>query len=182
MSKIQKLELTWIGKNERPKLEPRILIEDTSFSYHANKRYGENDIFDNIVIQGDNLLALKALEQDYTAKVKCIFIDPPYNTGNAFEHFDDGIEHSIWLSLFRDRIANLHTLLSEDGSLWISLDDEEVHYAKIICDEIFGRQNFVANVIWQKKHTRAVPSLKGTRESKRKNEKTQGKIRCSFLI
>ena len=82
-------------------------------------------------------------------------IDPPYNTGNAFEHYDDGVEHSVWLSLFRDRIMNLHSLLTEDGSIWISLDDTEVHYAKIICDEIFGRNNFIANVIWQKKHTRA---------------------------
>ena len=77
MSKKQKLELTWIGKDERPKLEPRILIEDPELSHHADKRYGENDIFDNILIQGDNLLALKALEQEYAAKVKCIYIDPP---------------------------------------------------------------------------------------------------------
>lgn len=155
MTKKQKLELTWIGKDERPKLEPRILIEDPDLSYHANKCFSVNDVFDNVLIQGDNLLALRALKQDYTGKVKCIFIDPPYNTGNAFEHYDDGLEHSIWLSLFRDRIAELHKLLSEDGSIWISLDDTEVHYAKIICDEIFGRSNFIANVIWQKKHTRA---------------------------
>jgi adenine-specific DNA-methyltransferase len=97
------------------------------------------------------LLALKALEQEFTGKVKCIFIDPPYNTGSAFEHYDDGVEHSIWLGLMRDRLEILRNLLSEDGSLWITIDDNEAHYLKVMCDEIFGRANFVANVIWQKK-------------------------------
>lgn len=155
MSKKQKLELTWIGKDERPKLEPRILIEDPELSYHADKRYGDNDQFDNVLIQGDNLLALKALEQDYAGKVKCIYIDPPYNTGNAFEHYDDGIEHSIWLGLLRDRLEILWQLLSDDGVFWISVDDNESHYAKILADQIFGRRNFITNIIWQKKHTRA---------------------------
>ena len=100
----QRLELTWIGKDERPRLEPRILLEDTEKSYHAKARVTDLDIFDNMLIHGDNLLALKALEQEYTGKVKCVFIDPPYNTGSAFEHYDDGIEHSLWLSLIRDRI------------------------------------------------------------------------------
>ena len=93
--KRQKLELTWIGKDERPRLEPRILIEDPELSYHAKERRSEDDIFDNILIHGDNLLALKALEAKYIGKVKCIYIDPPYNTGSAFEHYDDGLEHSI---------------------------------------------------------------------------------------
>ena len=95
----QRLELTWIGKDERPRLEPRILLEDEDKSYHAKARVTDHDIFDNILIHGDNLLALKALEQEYTGSVKCVFIDPPYNTGSAFEHYDDGIEHSLWLSL-----------------------------------------------------------------------------------
>ena len=99
-----KLELTWIGKDKRPKLEPRILLEDPSLSYHAKQRVNECDQFDNKLIFGDNLLAIKALEQAYAGKVKCVFIDPPYNTGNAFEHYDDGLEHSIWLSLMRDRL------------------------------------------------------------------------------
>ncbi|MBE7516082.1 MAG: site-specific DNA-methyltransferase [Chloracidobacterium sp.] len=146
-----KLELTWIGKDERPRLEPRILLEDKEKSYHAEHRVSDNDIFDNILIKGDNLLALKALEQEYTGKVKCIYIDPPYNTGNAFEHYDDGIEHSLWLSLMRDRLELLRKLLSEDGSIWISIDDDESHYLKVLCDEVFGRMNFVSNVIWQKK-------------------------------
>ena len=103
----QKLELTWIGKDERPRLEPRILLEDKERSYHAATRVSDNDIFDNILIKGDNLLALKALEQEYVGKVKCIYIDPPYNTGNAFEHYDDGLEHSLWLSLMRDRLELL---------------------------------------------------------------------------
>ena len=95
----QKLELTWIGKDQRPRLEPRILLEDPSKSYHAAHRVSDNDIFDNRLIFGDNLLALKALEQEFAGKVKCVFIDPPYNTGSAFEHYDDGLEHSIWLML-----------------------------------------------------------------------------------
>ena len=96
-SRKQKLELTWIGKENRPKLEPRILLEDAEKSYHAQQRVTDHDIFDNRLIFGDNLLALKALEQEFTGKIKCIFIDPPYNTGTAFEHYDDGIEHSLWL-------------------------------------------------------------------------------------
>ncbi len=147
----QKLELTWLGKEKRPKLEPRILVEDPDFSYHANQRLNDNDIFDNRLIFGDNLLALKALEAEFTGKVKCVFIDPPYNTGSAFTHYDDGLEHSIWLGLMRDRLELIHRLLAEDGSLWITIDDNEAHYLKVLCDEIFGRNNFVSNVIWQKK-------------------------------
>ena len=107
----QRLELTWIGKDERPHLEPRILLEDESISFHAKARVTGNDIFDNILIHGDNLLALKALEHEFTGKVKCVFIDPPYNTGSAFQHYDDGVEHSLWLSLMRDRLELLRRLL-----------------------------------------------------------------------
>ena len=99
----QKLELTWVGKDERPKLEPRVLIEDQTLSYHADKRNGDDDIFDNILIRGDNLLALKALEQEYAGVVKCIYIDPPYNIDLKNPSFIDGLEHSIWLGLMRDR-------------------------------------------------------------------------------
>ena len=122
-------------------------------SYHAAHRVGEDDIFDNRLIFGDNLLALKALEQEFAGKVKCIFIDPPYNTGSAFEHYDDGLEHSIWLSLDAGSAGNPSRLLSEDGSLWITIDDNEAHYLKVFCDEIFGRRNFVANVVWQKRYS-----------------------------
>jgi adenine-specific DNA-methyltransferase len=149
-TKKQKLELTWIGKDKRPKLEPRILLEDPSKSYHAKQRISDNDLFDNRLIFGDNLLALKALEQEFTGKVKCVFIDPPYNTGSAFTHYDDGIEHSLWLSLIRDRIELIKKLLTDDGTLWITIDDNEAHYLKVVCDEIFGRANFVANAIWEK--------------------------------
>ena len=149
MSK-QKLELTWIGKEKRPKLEPRILLEDPEKSYHAKHRVSDNDIFDNRLIFGDNLLALKALEQEFSGKVKCVFIDPPYNTGSAFTHYDDGLEHSIWLGLMRDRLEILRRLLSDNGSLWITIDDAEGHYLKVMCDEIFGRQNFLGTVTWQK--------------------------------
>ena len=112
------------------------------------------DIFDNRLIFGDNLLALKALEQEFSGKVKCVFIDPPYNTGSAFTHYDDGLEHSIWLGLMRDRLEIIRRLLSDDGSLWITIDDNEAHYLKVLCDEVFGRANFVANVVWQKTLTR----------------------------
>ena len=154
MSRKPKLELTWIGKDERPRLEPRILIEDTAKSYHASEKR-EGDIFDNTLIHGDNLLALKALESDerVKGKVKCVFIDPPYNTGSAFEHYDDGIEHSLWLSLMRDRLEIIKNLLSEDGSLWITIDDNEAHYLKVLCDEVFGRLNFVRHIAWQKKYS-----------------------------
>jgi adenine-specific DNA-methyltransferase len=149
-----KLELTWIGKENRPRLEPRILLEDPALSYAAKTRVSEDDIFDNMLIQGDNLLALKALEQEFSGRVRCVFIDPPYNTGSAFLHYDDGIEHSLWMTLIRDRIEMIHRLLADNGTLWISLDDTEAHYLKVLADEVFGRQNFVANVIWQKKYAK----------------------------
>ena len=108
-NKHQKLELTWIGKDDdREAIEPRILIEDPKYSY------GDTES-GNMLIHGDNLLALKALEQEYSGRIKCIYIDPPYNTGNAFEHYDDGVEHSLWLSLMYKRIELLYGLLSKDG-------------------------------------------------------------------
>ena len=152
MSKNQKLELTWIGKENRPRLEPRILLEDPAKSYHATHRVTDGDIFDNRLIFGDNLLALKALEAEFAGKVKCVFIDPPYNTGSAFTHYDDGLEHSIWLSLMRDRLEIIRRLLSEDGSLWITIDDNECHYLKVLCDEVFGRANFITSIIWRKNY------------------------------
>lgn len=150
MASKTKLELTWPGKEDRPRLEPRILIEQPALSHHAATRR-EGDIFDNMLIQGDNLLALKALESKYAGQVKCVFIDPPYNTGSAFEHYDDGLEHSLWLSMMRDRLACIRDLMTPDASVWITIDDNEAHYLKVLCDEIFGRRNFVANVIWRKR-------------------------------
>ncbi|MGQ7805930.1 site-specific DNA-methyltransferase [Hafnia alvei] len=160
----EKLEFTWIGKNKHPRLEPRIFIEDTNYSYESPlnneginsllSSQKKEDFNNNLLIHGDNLLALKALEQNYSGKVKCIYIDPPYNTGSAFVEYDDGLEHSVWLSLLRDRLILLKSLLAEDGSLWISIDDNEYAYLKILCDEIFGRQNFVATIIWEKRKTR----------------------------
>lgn len=156
-NKLNKLELTWIGKyDERRPLEPRILIENKDYSYgepETGTLPNGKPWNGNMLIHGDNLLALKALEQDYAGQVKCIYIDPPYNTGSAFEQYDDGVEHSIWLSLMRDRLEVIYNLLAKDGSLWISLDDNEQAYCKVLCDEIFGRNNFVANVIWEKKYT-----------------------------
>jgi adenine-specific DNA-methyltransferase len=144
MSKKQKLELTWIGKENRPKLEPRILLEEPGKSYHATHRVSENDIFDNRLIFGDNLLALKALEAEFAGKVKCIYIDPPFNTQQAFEHYDDGVEHSIWLSLIRDRLEILRRLLSADGTLFVHIDDNELGYLIVLLDEIFGRPNRIS--------------------------------------
>jgi adenine-specific DNA-methyltransferase len=151
MDKKQKLELTWIGKEKRPRLEPRVLVEDTSKSHHAAVRHGSNDIFDNMLIHGDNLLALKALEQQFAGKVKCIYIDPPYNTGTAFTHYDDGLEHSIWLGLMKTRLELLQALLMKEGILFISIDDDECHYLKVLCDEVFGRENFCGTFVWEKK-------------------------------
>lgn len=151
--RLKRLELTWIGKEDRPRLEPRILLEDEELSYA--KRVSDEDIFDNHLIHGDNLLALKALEHEFTGRVKCIYIDPPYNTGSAFAHYDDGLEHSIWLSLMRDRLELLRALLHPtDGSLWVSIDDQEAPYLRVLLDEVFGRSSFVASNVWQKRYSR----------------------------
>ncbi|WP_267248702.1 site-specific DNA-methyltransferase [Yersinia sp. Marseille-Q5920] len=136
MSTKQKLELNWIGKHKRPRLEPRILLEDKALSY------GDVDS-ENLLIHGDNLLALKALEQKYAGKVKCAYIDPPFNTGEAFENYDDGLEHSQWLTLIRDRIEIIQRLLSIDGTFFVHIDDNELGYLIVLLDEIFGRQNRV---------------------------------------
>lgn len=159
--KLTRLELTWPGKEDRFNPEPRILLEDKekSFSYEKDTDGMAKDIFDhfnvkdkvqptydNMLIHGDNLLALKALEQDYTGKVKCIYIDPPFNTGNAFLHYDDGLEHSIWLSLMRDRLEILKSLLSNDGFIAVHLDDAETAYCKVLMDEVFGRNNYLNTI------------------------------------
>ena len=137
-----KLELTWVGKHEEKMVEPRILIEDEYKSFFINDT-------ENKIIQGDNLIALKALEHDYTGKIKCIYIDPPYNTKSAFESYDDNLEHSIWLNMMRDRLKILWNLLSDDnGVLLISINDDECHYLKVMCDELFGRGKFITSLIW----------------------------------
>ncbi len=140
-----KLELTWYGKDEPIRVEPRLLIENAELSNTAADPETQN-----MLIHGDNLLALKALESKFAGQVKCIYIDPPYNTGSAFEHYDDNLEHSIWLNLMRSRLELLRILLHLTGSIWISLDDNEAHYLKVLCDEIFGRKNFIADVAWEK--------------------------------
>ncbi len=149
-NRLNKLELTWIDKDkEVSAVEPRLFIENQEFSWGGVK----TDTLPNgkpwpgnMLIHGDNLLALRALEENFTGAVKCIYIDPPYNTGNAFEYYDDNEEHSRWLNLMYQRLRILHKLLSKDGVLCLHLDDGEVHYAKVICDEIFGRSNFIATV------------------------------------
>ena len=145
-----KLELTWYGKEDPIVVEPRILIEDTSLS-----NCEQDPDTENMIIHGDNLLALKALESKYAGQVKCIYIDPPYNTGSAFEHYDDNFEHSIWLDLMKPRLSLLWRLLDEsEGSIWISIDDSEQAYVRVLCDELFGRHNFIAQIVWQKRYSR----------------------------
>ena len=146
----QKLELTWIGKNnpeyDISNIEPRILEENPILS-NCN---GDPNT-ENMLIHGDNLLALKALLPEYEGKVKCIYIDPPYNTGNAFEHYDDSVERSTWLSLMKPRLELLRMLLSDDGVIFISIDDGNLSYLKIICDEVFLKNNFCGMLVWEKK-------------------------------
>ncbi|MFV3287185.1 site-specific DNA-methyltransferase [Pseudomonas sp. NY11955] len=146
MSK-QKLELSWIGKDKRAALEPRILVEDPSKSFHANHRVTDSDIFDNRIIFGDNLLALKALEQEFSGEVKCIYIDPPFNTGAAFKYYNDAVEHSTWLGLMRDRLEILRRLLTKDGVIFVHIDDKEMAYLKVVCDEVFGRDQFLNMIV-----------------------------------
>ncbi len=145
-NKKQKLELTWVGKNnpeyDIANIEPRILEENKELSYGDSKT-------ENMIIHGDNLLALKALLPEYEGKVKCVYIDPPYNTGNAFEHYDDNVEHSIWLSLMKPRLELLKLLLSEDGFICCQINDDEVAYLKILFDEIFGRKNCLTTFYMQ---------------------------------
>lgn len=139
----------WINKNQAKAATRAVPV-------HLLKQeavYGDNAGAppDNLIIQGDNLLALKALLPVYAGRVKCIFIDPPYNTQSAFEHYDDKLEHSQWLSMMYPRLVLLRELLAEDGSIWVTIDDNEAHYLKVLMDEVFGRGNFVANVLWQKR-------------------------------
>lgn len=137
MQKSGKLELTWVGKYEQKEIEPRILVENPELSY-GDQNTG------NMLIHGDNLIALKALEQEYAGKIKCIYIDPPYNTGSAFEYYDDGLEHSEWLNMMRPRLEILHNLLADDGFFCCHIDDSEGSYLKCLCDEIFGRINYLS--------------------------------------
>ena len=163
----QKLELTWVGKNDpREHIEPRILIEDPSCSY------GDKNT-ENMIIHGDNLLGLRAIEDKYTNSIKCIYIDPPYNTGEAFENYDDNLEHSIWLDLMRSRLMILRRLLREDGTIWIQIDDEEQAYLKVLCDEVFGRNNFVNMVSVNMKN---IAGASGGGEDKRM------KKNCEYIL
>ena len=163
----RKLELTWVGKNDpREHIEPRILIEDPSRSY------GDNNT-ENMIIHGDNLLGLRAIEDKYTNSIKCIYIDPPYNTGEAFENYDDNLEHSIWLDLMRSRLMILRRLLREDGTIWIQIDDEEQAYLKVLCDEVFGRNNFVNMVSVNMKN---IAGASGGGEDKRM------KKNCEYIL
>jgi len=140
---MQKLGLTWIGKGSEPAVEPRILLHDPS------KDYGDPSA-ENMLIHGDNLLALKALEQEFAGQVKCIYIDPPFNTAQALELYDDNLEHSIWLNLMNARFQVLFRLLDVGGLFWIHLDDNEIHYCKVLLDEVFGRKSFVSHITYER--------------------------------
>ena len=160
-------QLSWYKREEdltRAALTPYRLLQPV-----ASLSYGEPDS-PNMLIEGDNLDALKALLPYYAGQVKCIFIDPPYNTQSAFEHYDDNLEHSQWLSMMYPRLELLRELLADDGSVWVSIDDNEAHYLKVIMDEIFGRRNFIVNVVWQKRghhhveRARLLPALLAHRQ------------------
>lgn len=140
--------LNWLGKNEA--INGTTKVPYKILSHNEDLSYGEEQN-ENLLIQGDNLEALKALLPFYSGQVKCIYIDPPYNTRHAFSHYDDNLEHSQWLSLMYPRLELLREFLMPEGSIWISIDDDEGHYLKVICDEVFGRKNFINNVIWEKK-------------------------------
>ncbi len=141
-----KLELTWYNKEKQIQVEPRLLIENAALS-----NTDADPDTQNMLIHGDNLLALKALESKFSGQVKCIYIDPPYNTGAAFEHYDDNLEHSQWLNLMRSRLEILHNLLADDGFIFSQIDAYEMAYLKVLMDEIFGRKNFVNDIVWKRK-------------------------------
>jgi adenine-specific DNA-methyltransferase len=139
--------LHWLTRDEDTRtarnVSYRLLQEDSSHS-------GGDPDSGNMLIQGDNLDTLKALLPFYAGRVKCIYIDPPYNTRSAFQHYDDNLEHTQWLAMMWPRLELLRDLLAEDGSIWVSIDDNEAHYLKVIMDEVFGRKNFIDTVIWRK--------------------------------
>ena len=142
-------ELTWIGKDERPRLDPCVLLEDPELGYAADHRVSENDLFDNLLIHGDNLLAMEALERDFSNTFKCVYIDPPFNTRQAFEHYDDGVEHSVWLGLMRERLSIIQRLMHPEGTLFVHIDDNELGYLIVLLDELFGRANRVSVVTFK---------------------------------
>lgn len=145
--------LQWVND-----VEARRAAKNVPFHFLERiKTYGtadKNNEEENLLIHGDNLIALRALLPFYRGKVKCIYVDPPYNTGSAFAQYDDNLEHSQWLSLMTPRLQILRELLSNDGSLWVSIDGQESHYLKVLLDEIFGRNNFVTEIVWQQRTTR----------------------------
>ena len=166
MQKTGRLELTWVGKYEEPVVEPRILLED------KDKSYGDASS-ENMFIHGDNLIALQALQQDFSGKIKCIYIDPTYNTGSDFEYYDDNLEHSICISMMKKRLVLLRELLAEDGTIWIQIDDEEQAYLKVLCDEIFGRGNFINMISVNMKN---IAGVSGGGEDKRL------KKNCEYIL
>lgn len=163
-----KLELTWVGKYDDKVLEPRILVEDREKSYGDPRS-------ENMLIHGDNLIALQALQQDFYGSIKCIYIDPPYNTGSALvgQKYDDNLEHSTWLTLMRSRLVLLKELLCEEGTIWIQIDDEEQAYLKVLCDEVFGRGNFVNMISVNMKN---IAGVSGGGEDKRL------KKNCEYIL
>ncbi|MET3288062.1 UNVERIFIED_CONTAM: adenine-specific DNA-methyltransferase [Brevibacillus sp. OAP136] len=151
MDPLTRLELIWPGKRSNHSAAFPRLTADASRSYHSPHSEHRTASYDNHLIFGENLLALQSLKEQYEERFTCIYIDPPYNTGQVFDQYDDGLDHGSWLSFMKERLHLFHQLLKEDGTLWISIDDDESHYLKVVCDEIFGRHNFVSNIVWIKK-------------------------------
>ncbi|WP_300228009.1 site-specific DNA-methyltransferase [uncultured Bacteroides sp.] len=174
---MQKLELTWIGKDDvQESLEPRILIENPKYSYGMVEETtlpGGKPWHGNMLVHGDNLLALKSLVSMYAGEVKCIYIDPPYNTNAATDYYDDMVEHSYWLGLMRPRLQLLRELLSSEGTIWIQINDDEQAYLKVLCDEIFGRSNFINMVSVNMKN---IAGASGGGEDKRM------KKNCEYIL
>jgi len=142
----------------KQKIEQRLLVEDSGKSYRASRRLSDRDLFDNRLIFGDNLLALKALEPEFAGRIKCIYIDPPYNTRGAFAHYGDSVEHSLWLAFIGERLALLRRLLREDGFIFVQIDNNEMAYLKVLMDELFGRRHFINDIIWKRRGGSANPN------------------------
>jgi len=134
-------------------LEPKVLTNFKKYDKNGEHKVDSISLDDNLIIKGNNLLALHSLKKTYEGKVKLIYIDPPYNTGSDSFGYNDSFNHSTWLTFIKNRLLIAKELLKDDGSIWINIDDNESHYLKVLCDEILGKDNFVTTIVWQKFHS-----------------------------